>query len=149
MNSFFRLLSPLLLSAALLSACNSKPSSEQTATVASPEVQPAPARPVVATDAALTAQLQNPQVGDVYVVQFQPRNTTEQRYYFYQVFAVRPNEIDLHPAKKEVAGPQADSNAPDFYSTDKMTYTRAEALELLQEQPGDVLHSRLIAVQRP
>lgn len=142
------MLSPLLLSAALLSACNSASSSEQAATAAAPRVQSTSARPV-AGDTALAAQLQNPQVGDVYVVQFQPRNTTEQRYFFYQVFAVRPNEVDIHPAKKEVSDSQADSSAPAFYSADKMTYTRAEALELLQEQPGDVLHTRLIAVRRP
>jgi hypothetical protein len=147
-----RLLPVLLFGAALVGGCNSAPSAEQAAT-ATPEAQPAAAEstPAAPADTMLSAQLQNPKVGDVYVVQFQPRNTTEQRYYFYQVFAVRPNEVDLHPARQESKDPQANTSEPRFFTDDAnnvMTYTRAEARELLQEQPGDVLHTRLIAVRR-
>ncbi|TGD82825.1 hypothetical protein [Hymenobacter wooponensis] len=147
-----RLLPVLLAGATLVSSCNSTPSSEQAAATTPPEAPPAATNTAAASaDTTLSAQLQNPKVGDVYVVQFQPRNTTEQRYYFYQVFAVRPNEVDLHPAKQEAKDPQADTSTPGFFSNDAsnmMTYTRAEARELLQEQPGDVLHTRLIAVRR-
>jgi hypothetical protein len=148
-----RLLSMLLVSAALVSSCNSAPSAEQIAATATPAAQPATAgtAPAAPADTTLSAQLQTPKVGDVYVVQFQPRNTTEQRYYFYQVFAVRPNEVDLHPARQEAKDAQADTSTPRFFTDDAsnvMTYTRAEARELLQEQPGDVLHTRLIAVRR-
>ncbi|QJX47676.1 hypothetical protein HMJ29_12275 [Hymenobacter taeanensis] len=153
MQILSRLLPMLLAGVALSSGCNSAPSSEQSAAApaASPvATQPASAAPTDTT--SISAQLQNPRVGDVYVVQFQPRNTTEQRYYFYQVFAVRPNEVDLYPARQEAKDPQADTSAPRFFANEAsnaMTYTRAEARELLQEQPGDVLHSRLVAVRRP
>ncbi|TGE08063.1 hypothetical protein [Hymenobacter fodinae] len=148
-----RFLPLLLAGAALVGGCNSAPSAEQP-TATTPEAQPtaAPTAAAASADTTLSAQLQNPKVGDVYVVQFQPRNTTERRYYFYQVFAVRPDEVDLYPARQESTDPQADTSAPQFFATtasNVMTYTRAEARELLQEQPGDVLHTRLIAVRRP
>jgi hypothetical protein len=153
MQPSLRLFSPLLFGL-LVSACNPNPPKEQAAAEAPATTQPtAPAVAAVSvTDTTLASQLQNPKVGDVYVVQFQPRNSTEQRYYFYRVFAVRPNEVDLHPARQDVKDPQADTSAPQFFADDAknmMTYTRAEAQELLQEQPGDVLHTRLIAVRRP
>ncbi|SNR71753.1 MULTISPECIES: hypothetical protein [Hymenobacter] len=119
MQTIFRLLSGLVLGVTLLTAC--KPNLEE--------------------------QLQNPRVGDVYVVQFQPVNTQLQRYYFYQVAAVRPDAVDLHPARQEATDAQASTAAPNFFSDNTLTYTRAEALELLQEQPGDVQHTRLVQVR--
>lgn len=97
----------------------------------------------------LKEQLQEPKVGDVYVVRFQPGGGAAKRYYFYQVAAVRPTEVDIHPARQEAAQPDADLSAPNFFAENTLTYTRAEALELLQEQPGDVQHTQLVQVRRP
>lgn len=91
--------------------------------------------------------MQNPQQGDVYVVQFQPQGGTETRYFFYQLYRVTPDSVYLHPARTDAA--TADAALPDMFAQDKsLPYTRAEARELLQEQPGDVLHSRLVEVRR-
>ncbi|MBX0292004.1 hypothetical protein K3G63_16250 [Hymenobacter sp. HSC-4F20] len=134
----------LLLASACTVACNrSQP--EQPATQMPAATKPAAA---VATAETPEMRLRAPRVGDVYVVQFQPRGTQQQRYYFYQVHAVRPDAVDLHPARQEATTPQAAISAPGFFAENSMTYTRAEALELLQEQPGDVQHTRLIAVRR-
>ncbi|RPD45447.1 hypothetical protein DNI29_18885 [Hymenobacter sediminis] len=96
---------------------------------------------------SLEEKVQNPQKGDVYVVQFQPQGTTTARYFFYELYRVTPDSVYLHPARTDAA--TADAAAPDMFAQDKsLPYTRAETRELLQEQPGDVLHSRLIEVRR-
>ncbi|GAB3227551.1 hypothetical protein GCM10027346_11040 [Hymenobacter seoulensis] len=115
----------LLFSATLVSSCNHAP-----------------------TTADLRQQVQNPKVGDVYVVRFQPQGKPEHRYYFYRVAAVRPADIDLHPARQDAADSLADVSVPNFFAEKPLIYTRPEALELLYEQPGDVQHSRLVAVRR-
>lgn len=96
----------------------------------------------------LEARLQNPRIGDVYVIQFVPYGKEERRYYFYQVYAVQPDAVRLHPARQDAAEAQADLSAPGFFSDKTMVYTRAEALELLQVQPGDAQQSQLVQVRR-
>ena len=93
--------------------------------------------------------VQQPQVGDVYVVQFQPPGSPQPQFYVYRVQAVRPDAVDLAAARQPVAElPTAPPAAATFSTTTTETYTRAEARELLHEQPGDVNHARLIEVLR-
>ncbi len=102
---------------------------------------------LTACQPSLEEQVQNPQQGDVYVVQFQPQGGAETRYFFYQIHRVTPDSVYLHPARTDAATP--DAVAPNLFAQEKsLPYTRAEARELLQEQPGDVQHSRLIEVRR-
>ena len=98
---------------------------------------------------SLREQVAKPQVGDVYVVQFQPQGGPDKRYFFYHVFRATPDSAYLHPASQESADANADLRQPQFQaSTNTMVYTRAELAELLTEQPGDVSKARLIEVRR-
>ncbi|TGE29665.1 hypothetical protein [Hymenobacter metallicola] len=134
----------VFLSALLLcGACNSS------------ETKPPAAEPVAATAPAASAptavqsQVARPQVGDVYVVQFQPQGTAEMRYFFYHLYRVTPDSAYLHPARKEATDPAADLTQPDFQpSATTIAYTRAELVGLLKLQPGDVLKTQLIQVRR-
>ncbi|RSK42444.1 hypothetical protein [Hymenobacter perfusus] len=92
--------------------------------------------------------VQQPQVGDVYVVQFQPPGSPKPQFYLYRVQTVRPETVDLTAARQPVPELPAAPPAPATFSTTTETYTRAEALELLQEQSGDVNHARLVEVLR-
>ncbi|RSK36156.1 hypothetical protein [Hymenobacter metallilatus] len=92
--------------------------------------------------------VQQPQVGDVYVVQFQPAGRPEPRFFLYQVKNVRPDAVDLVAARQESAEAEVDTSQPGFFSDKVLTYTRAEALELLQEQPNDSQHTKLVEVKR-
>lgn len=92
--------------------------------------------------------VQQPQVGDVYVVQFQPPGSPKPQFYLYRVQTVRPDAVDLTAARQPVPELPAAPPAPASFSTATETYTRAEARELLHEQPGDVNHARLIEVLR-
>ncbi|MCA8829117.1 hypothetical protein [Hymenobacter pini] len=92
--------------------------------------------------------VQQPKVGDVYVVQFQPAGSAEPHYFLYQVKAVRPEAVELVAAQQESLKADVDASQPGFFSDKVLTYTRAEALALLQEQPGDIQHSKLVAVKR-
>ncbi|UOQ76284.1 hypothetical protein MUN84_17160 [Hymenobacter sp. 5516J-16] len=102
------LLRSLLLVTVWNTACNrSHPEQPATQTPAATDAATA-----VATAETPEMRLRTPQVGDVYVVQFQPRDTQQQRYYFYQVYAVHPEAVDLHPARQEAINPEADVSAP-------------------------------------
>jgi hypothetical protein len=92
--------------------------------------------------------VQQPAVGDVYVVQFQPPGSPKPQFYLYRVQTVRPDAVELAAARQPVAEAPAAPPAPGTFSTIIETYTRAEALELLHEQPGDVNHARLVSVLR-
>ncbi|MDU0371754.1 hypothetical protein ACFPAF_15230 [Hymenobacter endophyticus] len=92
--------------------------------------------------------VQQPQVGDVYVVQFQPPGTAKPQFYLYRVQTVRPDAVDLAAARQPVPELPTAPPAPASFSTTLETYTRAEALELLHEQPGDINHARLVEVLR-
>ncbi|AHJ96538.1 hypothetical protein [Hymenobacter swuensis] len=93
--------------------------------------------------------VQQPQVGDVYVVQFQPPGSPQPQFYVYRVQTVRPDAVDLAAARQPLPAPPTTPPAPAIFSTTiTETYTRAEARELLHEQPGDVNHARLIEVLR-
>ncbi|QNH61350.1 hypothetical protein [Hymenobacter sediminicola] len=95
-------------------------------------------------------QIADPKVGDVYVVQFQPRGTTTARYFFYHLYRVAPDSVYLHPARTDSPTPDADLRQLSFEPTPTtIAYTRAELRELLQQQPGDVTKSQLIRVRRP
>ncbi|WBA42090.1 hypothetical protein [Hymenobacter canadensis] len=95
-------------------------------------------------------QVADPQVGDVYVVQFQPQGSPAPRYYFYHLFRVAPDSVYLHPARQDSPSPDADLRQLAFEPTPKtIVYTRAELRELLELQPGDVTKSHLIQVRRP
>jgi len=99
---------------------------------------------------SLEKQVANPEVGDVYVVQFQPQGDAAMRYYFYHLYRVTPDSAYLHPARKD--SPTADANLRQLAfepSANSIGYTRAELTELLKEQPGDVTKSRLVQVRRP
>ena len=109
-----------------------------------PDSAPLPAPP----DSALTQKIQEPHLNDVYVVVYQPAGGAEQRYFFYRVSAVKPQSVDLLPARQESTDPEADVSAAGFFTDKPLTYTRAEALELIQEQPGDVQHTRLLRIRR-
>lgn len=92
----------------------------------------------------------NPQVGDVYVVQFQPAGTTSTRYFFYHLYRVTPDSAYLHPARQDSPTADADLRQLAFEPLPKsIPYTRAELVELLNEQPGDLSKSKLIEVRRP
>jgi hypothetical protein len=102
-----------------------------------------------ATDTA-QEQVANPQVGDVYVVQFQPQGTTTTRYFFYHLYRVTPDSAYVHPARQDSPTPDADLRQLAFEPTPTVIgYTRIELAELLNEQPGDVTKSKLIRVRRP
>jgi len=92
--------------------------------------------------------VQQPQVGDVYVVQFQPPGSPKPQFYLYRVQTVRPDAVDLTAARQPVVEVPSALPAAATFSTTTDTYTRAEALELLHEQPGDVNHARLVEVMR-
>lgn len=97
---------------------------------------------------SLEEKVQNPQQGDVYVVRFQPQGDTTTRYFFYQLYRLTPDSVYLHPARTDAA--TSDAALPNMFAQEKsLPYTRAETRELLQEQPGDALHTRLIEVRRP
>jgi hypothetical protein len=130
----------LLLAAA---GCNQPKPAEQ------PGSPAAAADSVVDSAAALREQVSRPRVGDVYVVQFQRAGTAAPRYFFYHVFRATPDSAYLHPAGQDAATPDADLTQPALQpSTNTMLYSKAELLELLQEQPGDVNHARLVRVRR-
>ncbi|MET4106793.1 hypothetical protein [Hymenobacter sp. UYP22] len=92
--------------------------------------------------------VQHPQVGDVYVVQFQPPGTAKPQFYLYRVQTVRPDAVDIAAARQPVPELPTAAPVPASFSTTLETYTRAQALELLHEQPGDVNHARLVEVLR-
>lgn len=95
-------------------------------------------------------QIADPEVGDVYVVQFQPAGTTATRYFFYHLYRVAPDSVYLHPACTDSPTPDADLRQLSFEPTPTtIAYTRAELRELLQQQPGDATKSQLIRVRRP
>ncbi|GAA3944821.1 hypothetical protein [Hymenobacter algoricola] len=128
----------------LATGCDqSKPAGQQQAAAV-------PAAPAPDSAAAqLRAQVADPKVGDVYVVQFQPPGTAQKRYFFYHLFRATPDSAYLHPARKDAADANADLTQPDFQaSANTMVYTRAELAELLREQPGDVNKARLVQVRR-
>ncbi|GGG36891.1 hypothetical protein [Hymenobacter glacieicola] len=102
---------------------------------------------LTACQPSLEEKVRNPQQGDVYVVQFQPQGAPATRYFFYQLYRATPDSVYLHPARQDAASPDEAAQAT-FAPEKNLPYTRAEALELLREQPGDVLHSRLIEVRR-
>ncbi|MBT9395296.1 hypothetical protein KLP40_19170 [Hymenobacter sp. NST-14] len=148
----------LLLAAAV--SCQQKPADQPAGTALRTQPAADKAAPPVATDtpdsaplpappdSALMQQVQEPRLNDVYVVAYQPAGSPEQRFFFYRVSAVRPESVDLLPARQESTDPAADVSAAGFFTDKALTYTRAEALELLQEQSGDVQHTRLIRVRR-
>ncbi|TGE25468.1 hypothetical protein E5K00_09840 [Hymenobacter aquaticus] len=136
--------STLLLALLLCGACNS-PDSQP----AAQEPAAAPAAAVDTAAARLRSQVLHPQVGDVYVVQFQRPNNLGSRYFFYHVFRTAPDSAYLHPAYKDAATADADLSQPEFRASDNtMVYTQAELLELLREQPGDVNKAKLVRVRR-
>lgn len=95
-------------------------------------------------------QVANPNVGDVYVVRFQPQGTTATRYFFYHLYRVTPDSAYLHLARQDSPSADADLRQLAFEpSANSIGYTRAELLELLKEQPGDATKSRLVKVRRP
>ncbi|WP_157541419.1 hypothetical protein [Hymenobacter aerophilus] len=114
------------------------------APTATPNSAALPAPP----DTALVRRIERPRPGDVYVVAYQPGGGLRERYFFYRVSRADAQSVDLLPARQESADPAADVSAAGFFTNKALTYTRAEALELLQEQPGDVQHTRLVAVRR-
>ncbi len=109
---------------------------------------PASASLLTAPDTALVQKIRNPRLGDVYVVAYQPAGGSEERYFFYRVSKAGPKSVDLLPARQESTDPQADVSATGFFTDKALTYTRAEALELMQEQPGDVQHTPLTRIRR-
>ncbi|UOQ55334.1 hypothetical protein [Hymenobacter cellulosivorans] len=139
------LLSAFLLPLVLCGACqssDSKTAAQQPAAAAT-EVPPPPPTEV-------KLRVDNPQVGDVYVVRFQPQGTQEQRYFFYHLYRVTPDSAYLHPARKEATDPAADLTQPDFQaSSNTIGYSRDELEGLLQIEAGDVLQTQLVEVRRP
>ncbi|TGE16770.1 hypothetical protein [Hymenobacter elongatus] len=136
--------SALGLALLLCGACTS-PDSKQPAQEPAATTPAAAAAPV----SELQAQLADPQVGDVYVVRFQPRDAPQEHYFFYHLYRVGPDSAYLHPARKEASTADADLSQPDFQASDKtIIYTRAELAELQQQQPGDVLKTQLVGVRR-
>ena len=142
----------LLLTAA---ACQSQPATPAATPAAT---APAPAAPTTSVpplgllsappDTALVHRIERPQLNDVYVVAYQPAGSYGERYFFYRVSRTTPTTVDLLPARQESSDPAADVSAAGFFSDKALTYTRAEALELVQEQPGDVQHTRLVQIRR-
>jgi hypothetical protein len=95
------------------------------------------------------AYLGEPKVGDVYVVRFKPVGDTVSRYYFYKLYRVTPDSALFHPARKESEKADADVKGADFFAdTQTLAYTRKELPDLLKEQPGDVLKTRLVGIRR-
>ena len=95
------------------------------------------------------AYLAEPKVGDVYVVRFQPEGDTATRYYFYKLYSVTPDSALFHPARKESEKADADVAGADFFAeTQTLAYTRKELPDLLKEQPGDALKTRLVGIRR-
>ena len=95
------------------------------------------------------AYLGEPKIGDVYVVQFQPEGSTGTRYYFYKLYRVTADSALFHPARKESAKADADVSGADFFATTQTNaYTRKELPDLLKEQPGDALKTRLVGIRR-
>ncbi|SDY07478.1 hypothetical protein [Hymenobacter psychrophilus] len=147
----------LLLVAA---ACQSQPATPNSASAAP---APVPAAPVAAAtpdsapasgllsappDTMLARRIEAPQLNDVYVVAYQPSGGFGERYFFYRVSRITPTIVDLLPARQESTDPATDVSAAGFFTDKALTYTRAEALELVQEQPGDVQHTRLVQIRR-
>ncbi|NVO30470.1 hypothetical protein [Hymenobacter lapidiphilus] len=136
-------------------ACQSQPANTADV-VAAPAITPAAAPASAAAVGLLTAppdttlarRIQRPQLNDVYVVAYQPAGGTGERYFFYRVSRTTPTTVDLLPARQESSDPAANVGAAGFFTDKALTYTRAEALELLQEQPGDVQHTRLVQIRR-
>ncbi|UOQ74580.1 hypothetical protein [Hymenobacter cellulosilyticus] len=134
-----------LLSLLLCGACQSSDSKTvpQEPAAATTEVPPPPPSEV-------KLRVDNPQVGDVLVVQFQPQDTQEQRYFFYHLYRLTPDSAYLHPARKEATDPAADLSQPDFQaSSTSIAYTRDELSDLLKPQTGDVLKTQVVQVRRP
>lgn len=95
------------------------------------------------------AYLSDPKVGDVYVVSFQPEGSTDTRYYFYKLYRVTPDSALFYPARKQVTKADTTISGDDFFATTQtLAYTRKELTELLQEQPGDVLKTKLTGIRR-
>ena len=133
---------PIVFCLLLAAGCNQPKPAEQPAEAAATE---AAVEPVADP---LREQVSQPRVGDVYVVQFQ-KPGTDRRYFFYHVFRATPDSAYLHPASQDAATPDADLTQPGLRpSANTMLYSKAELLELLQEQPGDVNHARLVRVRR-
>ena len=61
---------------------------------------------------------------------------------------MRPDAVDLAVGRQESTNPQTDAQTAGFFTAKTLTYTRAEAQELLQEQPGDPQHAKLVEVLR-
>ncbi|MCB2408337.1 hypothetical protein [Hymenobacter lucidus] len=138
---FAPLLGALLLCGACQSSSDSKQAAQEPAAAETEVPPPPPSEPKFRVD--------NPLVGDVYVVRFQPQGTTNTRYFFYHLYRVTPDSAYLHPARKEAADPAADLTQPDFQASDKIIgYTRAELSGLLQPQAGDALKTQLVNVRR-
>lgn len=95
------------------------------------------------------AYLAEPKVGDVYVVRFQPEGDTVKRYYFYKLYRVTADSALFHPARKEADKAEADVSGADvFAATQTIGYTRKELPNLLKEEPGDLLKTRLVGIRR-
>ncbi|PJJ59155.1 hypothetical protein [Hymenobacter chitinivorans] len=138
------LLYAFLLPLVLCGACQSSDSKTTVPTTAAPETAAADTAAV-----RLRERVAHPQVGDVYVVQFQRPDNQTSRYFFYHVFRATPDTAYLHPAYKDAATADADLRQPEFRASDQtMIYTQAELLELLQVQAGDVNKARLVQVRR-
>ncbi|RFP65180.1 hypothetical protein D0N36_09950 [Hymenobacter lapidiphilus] len=136
-------------------ACQSQPAVPADASAApatTPATAPASAASVgllaAPPDTTLARRIQRPQLNDVYVVAYQPAGGSGERYFFYRVSRTTPTTVDLLPARQESSDPAANVSAAGFFTDKALTYTRAEALELLQEQPGDVQHTRLVQIRR-
>ncbi|NVO85669.1 hypothetical protein [Hymenobacter terrestris] len=136
-------------------ACQSQPTTppdDAAAPATTPAAAPATAASVgllaAPPDTTLARRIQRPQLNDVYVVAYQPGGGTGERYFFYRVSRTTPTTVDLLPARQESSDPAADVSAAGFFTDKALTYTRAEALELMQEQPGDVQHTRLVQIRR-
>ncbi|KAA9332401.1 hypothetical protein F0P96_13080 [Hymenobacter busanensis] len=113
-----------------------------TATAAEPA---APAAPADST----AAYLANPKIGDVLVVRFQPQGTSQEQFFFYQVFKLSGDTVLTHPAFKPVASADADTRTPGVFSPDaERAYTRAELASFQREDPLDPQHSRLVRIRR-
>lgn len=95
----------------------------------------------------LENRIQNPEVGDIYVIKFVEFETGASRYFFYKVFDVKPDAVSLYAARQAVDQPNADASAPGFFSDKTLVYTRAEALELLNKQPGDRQQTQLVYIR--
>ena len=96
----------------------------------------------------LEQQVASPRAGDVYVVQFEPAGAARS-YFFYHLYRSTSDSAYLHPARQPAPDAAADLTQPQYKpSANTIAYTRAELAALLQEQPGDVNHARLVQVRR-